>query len=166
MLADSSPILPAPADVVYAKTELGRQEVACRSAGLGARERSVLIMLDGRKTAAALAALMPGAQLARILDELEALGLIAPASGAAPSDDWARLAPVREMLVRSAETCLGPIAAELVRQIGAAGNEHQLQRAIAHWHMAMRDSKHGKDVVEAQLAQVRASLQSLASVPG
>jgi len=171
MLADRSIATPAFADLVYAKTAPGRLEVSRRSAGLGARQRSVLIMLDGRKRAAALATLMPAAQLVQILDELVTLGLIAPVAAAAtatatgPAHEDARLAPVKAMLIRSADTCLGLIAADLVRQIGAARDEHQLQRAIGHWHMAMQDSKFGRGVVEAQLALVKAALQAPVSDP-
>lgn len=149
-------------DVVFAKTEQGRTEVARRSAGLGARQRSVLIMLDGRKPAGELTALMPAPQLAGILEELEALGLIAPATAPEVPNDAARLAPVKTLLIRSAENYLGLIAADLVRQIEAACDEHGLQRAIGHWHMAMRESKYGRQVVEAQLTQVKAALQARA----
>lgn len=149
-------------DVVFAKTEQGRTEVARRSAGLGARQRSVLIMLDGHKPAGELTALMPAPQLARILEELEALGLIAPATAPEVPNDAARLAPVKAMLIRSAETYLGLIAADLVRQIDAARDEHGLQRAIGRWHMAMQESKYGREVVEAQLTQVKAALQARA----
>ena len=149
-------------DVVFAKTEQGRTEVARRSAGLGARQRSVLIMLDGRKPAGELTALMPAPQLAGILEELEALGLIAPATAAEVPNDAPRLAPVKAMLARSAEAYLGLIAADLVWQIEAARDEHGLQRAIGHWHMAMQESKYGREVVQAQLAQVKAALQARA----
>ena len=157
MLAE--PSTTAFTDVVFAKTAQGRTEVARRSAGLGARQRSVLIMLDGHKPAGELTALMPAPQLACILEELEALGLIAPATAPEVPNDAARLAPVKAMLTRSAETYLGLIAAELVRQIDAARDEHGLQRAIGHWHMAMQESKYGREVVEAQLTQVKAALQ-------
>lgn len=169
LLAEPLTAVPVSADVVYTKTAQGRLEVARRSAGLGARQRSVLIMLDGHKSAGALATLMPMAQLARILDELAGLGLIAPAADTAPvptaASDDARLAPVKAMLIRTAETYLGLIAADLVRQIGAARDEHQLQRAIGHWHMAMQDSKYGREVVESHLALIKAALQAPASAP-
>ena len=158
MLAEPPTATPAFADLVYAKTAQGRLEIAQRSAGLGARQRSILIMLDGHKTVGALAALMPAVQLAGMLDELLDRGLIAPAAGA--PDIRARLAPVKAMLVRTAETYLGLIAADLVRQIAAARDEQQLQRAIGHWHMAMQDSKYGRDVVEGQLEMVKAALRS------
>lgn len=163
MLAEPPIATPAFIDIVYAKTAQGRLEIVQRSAGLGARQRSVLIMLDGHKPAGELAALMPAPQLARILDELSALGLIATA--AETSNDAARLAPVKAMLVRTAETYLGLIAADLVRQIDAVNDEHGLQRAIGHWHMAMQDSKYGREVVDAQLALVKASLNAFAQAP-
>lgn len=160
MLAEASTITATFADVVYAKTAQGRAEVARRSAGLGARQRSVLIMLDGHKPVGTLAMLMPAEQLAGILDELVERGLIAPATGHKAPQDSARLAPVKAMLVRTAETYLGLIAADLVRQIGAVRDEHGLQRAIGHWHMAMQDSKYGREVVETQLALVKAALHA------
>lgn len=165
MLAEPSTITATFADVVYAKTAQGRAEVARRSAGLGARQRSVLIMLDGHKPAGTLATLMPAAQLAGILGELVERGLIAPATAHEAPHDGARLAPVKAMLVRTAETYLGLIAADLVRQIDAVRDEHGLQRAIGHWHMAMQDSKYGREVVETQLALVKAALHASARPP-
>lgn len=199
MLAAPTFTASALATAIFAKTDKGRAEVAQRGASLSTRQRSVLIMLDGRKTAQSLTSLVPAEQLAVILDELAALDMIvtvaaavatptptpvpastltpapaptstskptpAPAPAAAPADP-ARLSSAKSILIRSAETCLGPIAADLIRQIGAACDEHQLQRAIGHWHMAMRDSKYGREVADAHLAQVKASLRGPVSVPG
>lgn len=194
MLAEPSITESMLAATVYTKTEKGRTEVSQRSAGLNPRQRSVLIMLDGRKPALALTGLTPAPQLAVILDELTAMGLIVaaaaapapapapvsvapsaapvppapaapPAPASAPPIDPARLAQAKALLVHSAQTCLGPIAADLIRQIDAAADEHQLQRAIGHWHMAMRDSKFGRDLADAHLAQIKASLQAPASSP-
>lgn len=188
MLAEPSLTESMLATAVFTKTEKGRAEVAQRGAGLNPRQRSVLIMLDGRKPALALASLVAADQLTGILDELAAMDLIAlvaaptavtasppparvaPAASApqpapAPPLDAARLAPAKAILIRSAQTCLGPIASDLVRQIEAAADEHQLQRAIGHWHMAMRDSKFGRDVADSHLEQIKASLQAPPSAP-
>jgi len=166
MLADPLHAHAAPADVAYTKTVKGRDEVAQRRGGLTSRQRSILIMLDGQKSVDALGGLMPADQVRAILGELCALGLIAPASEKpaptpAPAADEGRLAPVKDMMRRTAMTCLGPMAAELVRQIDAANDESGLQRALAHWHMAMQASKYGKDVAEQHLASIRASLQEV-----
>lgn len=175
MLAHSSHASSPLADVIYAKTPKGRDEVAQRRGGLSSRQRSILIVLDGQKRVDSLTGLMPAAQVQAILDELAALELIAPASAPDPSTtvtaalppvrsiDDTRLALVRAMMTRTAETYLGPMAAELIRQIQAANDEISLQRALAHWHMAMQASKYGKDVAETHLALIRASLEDVFS---
>lgn len=189
MLAEHSHAVTAAMDTVFAKTAEGRAEVARRAAGLNLRQRSVLIMLDGQKSVAALSTPMPAAQLFGILGELTALGLIRPAASTAPMPpalpaaarapapspaaaaahvpspvptpalSAARLAPVKAILIHTADTYLGLISADLVRQIHGVGDEAQLQRAIAHWHMAMQASKYGKEVVTTYLDQIKASLQ-------
>lgn len=179
--------LPVATERVYAKTDQGRDEVAQRSRGLTPRQRSILIMVDGQKAVSALAALMPAAQLQGVLDELVGLRLIAalpappprpapaarpapapapatvpPPSVPAPPRDPARFARVKAMLIRTADTHLGLMAAESNRAVHAARDESELQRAIGHWHMAMRASKYGKDVADAHLALVKAELQAIA----
>lgn len=173
MLAQSFHAAPSLADVIYAKTPEGRDEVAQRRCGLSSRQRSILIVLDGERRVDSLLGLMPAAQVQAILDELAALGLIAPATGLAPSTavssalppvrriDHARLAQVRQMMTGTAETYLGPMAAELIRQVQSADDEIGLQRALAHWHMAMQASKYGREVAESHLALIRASLEDL-----
>lgn len=170
---------PVGADLVYAKTDAGRAELAQRSAKLGARQRSVLIMIDGQKSCAALAALAPQQQLGLILAELEALGFIAPARPAPPARgaqpapiaaaapptpaasaiDPVLLANAKRMLTATAETYLGLLSAEVVRKVQAAADEEQLLRALGHWHMAMQASKHGRDAAATCLAQIKASLR-------
>lgn len=172
MLVHSFHAAPPLADVIYAKTPQGRDEVAQRRGGLSSRQRSILIVLDGEKRVDSLLGLMPAAQVQAILDELAALGLIAPVSGPEPSAvtpapvrriDDARLAQVKHMMTGTAETYLGPMAAELIRQVQAADDETGLQRALAHWHMAMQASKYGREVAESHLALIRASLEDVLS---
>lgn len=170
MLAHSfHPALPL-ADIIYAKTAKGRDEVAQRRGGLSSRHRSILIVLDGEKRVDSLLGLMPAAQVQTILDELAALGLIAAVSSPEPPAatlppvrqiDDARLAQVKHMMTGTAETYLGPMAAELIRQVQAADDDIGLQRALAHWHMAMQASKFGREVAESHLALIRASLEDV-----
>lgn len=171
----------AAADTIYAKTARGREEVAQRLLGLSARQRSVLIMVDGRRPSAVLAELAGGAD---IVGELLALGLIAAAVAApasapapapapvpapppapppapAPAQQMAvpdvRLAAIKRQMTTTAETYLGLMAADVVRRIERAADETQLQSVLGHWHMALQESKHGKAVALAQLELVRAS---------
>ena len=94
--------------------------------------------------------------------------LTAPARTTAPSPaaDPARFAQVKAMLIRTADTHLGLMAAESNRKVEAASDENALQRAIGHWHMAMRASKYGKDVADAHLELVKAELHALAAAAG
>lgn len=194
--ASSSSMLPP--DRIYAKTAKGRAEVAQRSAMLGARERSILIILDGQKPCTALSGLLPMPLLAPILEQLEKLELICalampsdrgaataePASAAAlpPLEQLptpaisadaplpapllaaapAHLAQARATMIATAERFLGLLAADVVRQINASEGKEQLQRALAHWHMAMQASKHGRVVAAQHLERIKACLQASA----
>ncbi|MGJ7915746.1 hypothetical protein ACI48D_09755 [Massilia sp. LXY-6] len=148
---------------VYAKTEKGRAEVAQRSLGLNSRQRTVLILLDGRKRCSVLVGLLPAGQLAAIVGELLSMGLIvrsgvsAPAT-AAPSS--ARLAQVKAEMVETAQSCLGLLAAEVVRRIERAADERELLGVVGHWHMALQASKHGREAAQAHLERVMESLRA------
>jgi hypothetical protein len=153
-------------DTVYAKTGKGRDEVTRRALNLNGRQRSVLIMLDGRKSCAALAPLMPAGQVAAIVGELLALGLIAPCDGtaaahtsAAPTVSDAGLDRIRRYMVGAARTHLGLLAEDVVARIERAGDAGQLRGVVGHWHMALRDSKHGRAAAGDCLREVRDALR-------
>jgi len=153
-------------DTVYGKTVKGRDEVTRRALTLNGRQRSVLIMLDGRKSCAALAPLMPAGQVAAIIEELLALDLIAPCGGttmahttAAPIVGDAGLERVRRYMVGAARAHLGLLAEEVVARIERAGDAGQLRGVVGHWHMALRDSKHGRAVAGDCLREVREALR-------
>ena len=152
-------------DAVYVKTAKGRDEVTRRALKLNGRQRSVLIMLDGRKSCAALAPLMPAGQVAAIVGELLALGLIAPCAGTAPVPATAPIVGdagldrVRRYMVGAARTHLGLLAEEVVARIERASDAGQLRGVVGHWHMALRDSKHGRAAAGDCLREVRAALR-------
>jgi len=150
--------------VIYAKTAKGRNEVAQRCLGLNSRQRTVLIMLDGRKPCAALTGLLPAQQLDTIVGELLAMELIGPCSSPSavpppqPHVPSPELVRVKTEMVKTAEACLGLMAAEVVRRIEQAGDRHELLGVIGHWHMALQASKHGRDSALEHVERVRASL--------
>ena len=151
-------------DLVYTKTAAGRHEVGHRGAGLNARQRTALIMLDGQRDARVLETLMPADQVAPILAALIALGLIAADGSAAAPAPPARaaeaplLAAIKAELIHSAELYLGVMAGEVVARVRQAADATQLLRVLGHWHMAMQDSKHGKEAARALLDKTRATL--------
>jgi hypothetical protein len=144
-------------DVVYAKTPAGQAEVQARRAGLSARQRTLLIMLDGRKPLSALLPLLPIEELAPAVDMLLSLGFIADPASLVP-DRSPRVAEAKFLMRQSAEKYLGLLASDLVRRIEQAADEAQVQAAIGLWHMAMRDSKYGREVAGPLLEQTRSLL--------
>lgn len=165
--------------MVFAKTPKGRAEVAQRSTGLNGKQRSILIVLDGQKRLSAIRTMLPVQEMAGVVDFLLALELIAPqtevaasttaprtatiertlASASAPLADAAKLLHIKSMMTHSAETHLGLMAAEVVRRVQQACDETQLLSVLGHWHMAMRESKYGKDVASMHLEQIKASFR-------
>ncbi|MET0858695.1 MAG: hypothetical protein ABWY27_18265 [Telluria sp.] len=166
-------------DIVFVKTTKGRAEVAQRSAGLTGKHRSILIILDGQKSLRAIGTLLPDDEMAGIVAVLLELALIAPRTEAvvfqpaprigavgriATSDgagqvDAEKLSRTKAMMTDTAETYLGMMASEVVRRIQQAGDETQLLSVVGHWHMAMRESKYGRDVAGIHLEQIKASLR-------
>ena len=156
-----SPLLPR-VDVVYAKTALGQHEVQHRGAGLTARQRAALIMLDGQRDATLLATVMPADQLAPVLSALIALGLITAVAAdvlpTVPPPESGKLAGIKAELIGAAETYLGVMGADVVARVRQAGDDAQLLRVLGHWYMAMQDSKHGKDAARTLLERSKLQL--------
>jgi hypothetical protein len=158
-----SSLSPQVHDIVFAKTAKGRAEVVRRSAGLSGRHRSILIMLDGEKTLRNIGTLLPEGEMARIVEILLELELIAPWAEVVVSADVhveaAELSRIKTMMTDSAETCLGLMASEVVRRVQQARDETELLSVVGHWHMAMRESKYGRDVAAGLLEQITMSLR-------
>lgn len=74
------------AEVVLRKTDKGQEEIATRAHHLGARERSLLILVDGKSTVGQLIAKMAHVpNSAEVLDRLLAGGFVeAPGAAAVP----------------------------------------------------------------------------------
>lgn len=157
-------------DTVFAKTASGRAEMGERRAGLSARQRSIFIMLDGQKPLGRIDTLLPQQQLAEIVEVLLAAGLIEaatvavlatpapPPAPAVPPADNAELQPIKNLMTETASSYLGLMAADIVRRINAAHTHTQLVAVLGQWHMAMRESKYGKEVAGAYLDEIKARL--------
>jgi hypothetical protein len=120
---------------IYRKSALGNQEIAQRSLGLPPRLRSLLIMIDGRRTAQQLAALSP-VPLADALAELLGHGLVeaageappepkpaAPRAAARPAQAMPRapsLDSLRREVPRALSDLVGPMAESLSIKIEKA----------------------------------------------
>jgi hypothetical protein len=63
-------------DLVFSKTAQGLQELQERSGAIGQKERQLLFMIDGQRSAAMLVAMLPGQEVLANLKKLNDLGLI------------------------------------------------------------------------------------------
>jgi len=173
---------------VFAKTAAGRAEVGQRSAGLTARQRSVLILLDGQKSMAEIETWLGENEMLEAVEGLLRKGLVgiasvpAPAAPAKPASapaakpagiaqaaaaalspraagvGAAALIAARELMAAAARKHLGLLASDLVRRIEHARDESQLAGVLGLWHVSIRESKTGKPCAEDLLAEARALL--------
>lgn len=170
---------------VFGKTAAGRAEVGQRSAGLTARQRSVLILLDGQKSMSEIETWLGEDEMLAAVEGLLRKGLVGIAStppapiakpGPAPkatgvaASAMAAISPraagvgaaaliaARELMAAAARKHLGLLAADLVRRIEHAKDESQLAGVIGLWHVSIRESKTGKPCAEDLLAEARALL--------
>lgn len=162
-------------DTVFVKTAKGRAEMTARSAGLKSRQRTLLIMLDGQKRLGDIAGLSE-AERVQTIRQLLALELAAPLTGGAriatpvPQATPAtaetaatvataataeKLAGIKALMTDSANTYLGLMASDVVRRVQAARDETELLSVVGHWHMAMRESKYGREAAETYLEHIR-----------
>jgi hypothetical protein len=167
---------------VFGKTEAGRAEVGQRSAGLTARQRAVLILLDGQRPLGDIETWLTEEDMLAAVEGLLRKGLagiaaapaVLPASARDPASATpvptpacappagagaaAAMAAARALMVGAARKHLGLLAADLVRRIELAKDEGQLAGVIGLWHVALRESKTGKPCAEGLLAEARALL--------
>lgn len=158
---------------VFVKTAAGHAALTERTALLNGRQRSLLIVINGKRDYAALQGIVPELALAPALGALRELGLITLIAGeATPTEapaiqaaapDALRFEAVKHMMTESAERFLGPMAGALARRISAANDDKQLRAAMGHWHMALRESKYGREHVDELLLRVSALLETAAA---
>lgn len=67
---------------------------------------------------------------------------------------------VKHFMITTANTYLGLMGAEIISRVQRCHNADQLTAAVAHWHMALRDSKIGSTYAANFLEQVKFELRN------
>lgn len=168
----------------YAKTPAGIDEITARSRGLAPRLRRLLILVDGQRDDAELAALLGDTTVAEQLAALEAAGLIAP-DPATPAGPTTRTAPnipatpaptpppaavlpalspqqlerAKALMSDSVVRYLGVLGRPLLASIAGALDSGTLRTVSAAWHMALRESRHGRAEADLLLHTLRELLE-------
>ena len=151
---------------IYRKTPLGVAEIESRALKIPQRLRSLLIMIDGKRSAASLAAM---AQAEECIAALHAQGLIEPAvvaeAPAEPVRPRAASKPaasssfesVRQLIVRELHDALGPAAETLAIRIERTRSADEL-RALLPQALQVVSAMRGRAFCEAFTGRVEQAL--------
>lgn len=152
------------ADFIPQRTELGNNSLTA-GATIPGKQRQILRLIDGQRNLDQLAIMLPGRDLANELAELVAQGMIAAPQPRTPSggqekteeskgplpDGWrAAMVFMKDQATQSMGVMAHPIIALLEKARDSAAARH----AVARWHMAMRESRNGRDTADEYLAVV------------
>lgn len=161
-------------DAVFCKTPKALEELADRRHGLRAKARQLLVMLDGSKPLGSLQAPMSTHELHTLVQELKGSGFIShhtgdtplpaviepiriatPAPAATEALDPVKLTRAKAYLIEISQQHLGLMAAKLQREIAEAGDTVSFRAALAHWNMALRESRTGSGIAGESLLHAR-----------
>lgn len=134
-------------DKLYRKTAAGSDAIATRHAALVPRERSLLILVDGKRSAGELARLGAGAgDAADVLATLLAQGFIEAVPGQAAvaaarpaANEPFPLAKARTLAVRRLNDLLGPSATDLCMRLEATHTPQEFRTAVRRVEAALRE---------------------------
>ncbi|MDI1237791.1 MAG: hypothetical protein PSV26_09945 [Polaromonas sp.] len=163
--------------VIYHKTQKGTEAIANRQSGLPPRLRSLLIMVDGKRTHAELATMASALGDPGRLSELEAEGLVAPAgieektmpaalesagvpqqpAATASAQRAANLAQAQRFSSHLLEHLLGPLAEPLCIKIESARDLADFVALIKRAREVVREIK-GSAEAERFVAQIEAQM--------
>jgi hypothetical protein len=148
-------------DIIYRKSGKGADALATRQAALGPRQRSLLILVDGKRSLHELAAL--GAALGdipRLMEDLLAQGFIEPtllratgtaaltmvpapaprpAGAAGPTQLLVPLDKAQAFAVECLSDLLGPAGTDLCRRIEATRSPHEFRAAVRRTETTLRE---------------------------
>lgn len=167
--------------MIYEKTSLGLQELTGNKRSLNLRERQVLIMADGKRDENELIAYFQKEDTKNILLNLLTRGYIrakqksifadtnpqaSPASSAKQENSHilseAELIKIKEIISKSTDCYLGIMGRVIKQKLEQANTLEKLKPIISEWHMALRDSKNGKEFAATLLQEAEDTIFKLA----
>jgi len=163
--------------MIYQKSTLGMHEIFSSERSLSTRERQVLVLIDGKRSTEELEGFFDRKQLREILAKLEQLGYTQPLDGQAPvanSPTYAtnyiaesridlspeQLDSIRQILMNGADDYLGIMGRGLKEKVQTTTEFKKLRNFISLWHMAMRESKLGRESAGFLMQQINQIIES------
>lgn len=166
--------------MVYEKSVLGLNEFTAEKRSLGVRERQVLLLVNGVRKLDDLEKFFKRDHLLDTIKKLEAEGYIHPQhahlqTGIKPESDIklpfleadgtaqpicpGKLAAIKTILLEASDDYLGIMGRGIKAKIEACDSEHSLKQCISSWHMAMRESKLGRESASFLMEQIHQTLE-------
>jgi len=165
--------------MVYEKSSLGFSEFSSGKRSLHFRERQVLLLINGVRDINELEKFFKKELLLEAIIKLEVGGYILKPSGARTEKvdstpilslfnaeitttpiNPAKMAFIKTILVEATDDYLGIMGRNLKDSITICDNEKDLRACISSWHMAMRESKLGRESASFLMEQILQTLEN------
>jgi len=167
--------------MVYEKSTLGFNEFTNNKRTLGVRERQVLLLVNGVRNLDELNKFFKKDLLLDTIKKLETEGYIQLPQGQQRPPEFAssmqnqlsledaptktepicptKMATVKAILIEAADDYLGIMGRGIKAKIESCNNENNLRQTISSWHMAMRESKLGRESASFLMEQIHKTLE-------
>jgi len=170
--------------MVYEKSALGFNEFITDKRTLGVRERQVLLLVNGVRKLDDLEKFFKKDLLMDTIKKLESEGYIylpveyqqnhqqpqhtptfpvtlsfLDAPDTAEPICPVKLTTVKAILIEAADDYLGIMGRGIKAKIEACDNEDNLRQCVSSWHMAMRESKLGRESASFLMEQIHKTLE-------
>jgi len=152
-------------DFVPKRTSQGDESLSLGDARVNGRQRQLLRLVDGSRSLAQIGVMLPGRDLRAELPALMAMGLLdAPAHKTAPAAAVAvdalpmGWADAMQFMKHKAIDSLGVMAHSIIILLEKVRDSAAAKNAVARWHMALRESRSGREEADAHLRVVTAML--------
>lgn len=168
--------------MVYEKSALGFNEFITDKRTLSVRERQVLLLVNGVRKLDDLEKFFKKELLIDTIKKLESEGYIqrptqqqsikntsqtthsffdTQNAAATPEPICpTKLAAIKTILTEACDDYLGIMGRSTKARIGACDNESDLRQCISSWHMAMRESKLGRESASFLMEQIHQTLEN------
>lgn len=173
--------------MVYEKSSLGMNEFTAEKRTLGVRERQVLLLVNGVRKLDDLERFFKRDHLLQTLSKLETEGYILPLNNdediriksnsainaadtlrilsqpesdkPAPTICPTALSAVKTILLEASADYLGIMGRSIQSSIEHCADAQSLRQCISSWHMAMRESKLGRESASFLMEQIHQILE-------
>lgn len=162
--------------MIYQKSTLGIQEIASSQRSLSVRQRQVLVLINGKRSIEELEGFFEKQQLSDILASLTEGGflltlnapLVASITQQTPHAlldisvvlSHEQINTIQQILLNGAEDYLGIMGRSIKEKILKIENSDHIKSCISIWHMALRESKLGRESAGFLMEQINQTIEN------